>query len=146
MAAFVAVSACSVTRNVRSAFGGALPVTVVVDPRVNEDNPIAVDLVVLYNDKLTDAVLKKPASEWFDEKKKKQFLADHPGELAIVAHREWVPGQKVDPFRVDYQSGAHHVIVFAHYQSEGEHRQALASPQPFRLLLGEHDFSVEVNQ
>jgi type VI secretion system protein len=141
----VTMASCSVTGKVRSAFGGALPIEVKVDPNVNEDNPVAVDVVVVYNDKLVDALLKKPASEWFDERKKKQFLADHPGEL-LVEHREWVPGQTVDPFKIAYQSGAHRVIVFAHYQTEGEHRQALQAPQSFRLLLGERDFQVEVTQ
>ena len=136
---------CSATRAVRSAFGGALPVEVKVDPHANDDAPVAVDLLIIYNTKLVDDLLKKPASEWFDEKKKKQFLADHPGEL-LVEHREWVPGQVVDPLKIEYKSGAHRVIVFAHYQTEGEHRQALATPQPFRILLGERDFSLEVTQ
>lgn len=132
---------CSATRKVRSAFGGALPIEVAIVPAANEDTPIAVDLVVVYDAKLVDELLKMPAAEWF--RKKEQYAADHPA--VAVTSWEWVPGQSVEPFKVSYRSGARSVVIFADYQTEGEHREVVGAPKPFRLILGERDLSVEVS-
>ena len=133
-------SSCSVGRKVRSAFGGQLPVQVTVMPDINDNSPVAVDLLIIYDEKLVDELLKMPATEWFA--KKKQYLADHPAVL--VRGWEWVPGQLVEPFKIEYRPGARNVVLYADYHTEGEHRAVVAPPKPFRLLLGERDLSVEV--
>ena len=129
---------------VRSAFGGQLPIAVKIAPKANDDTPIAVDLVIVYDQKLVDALLKMPATEWFQGKQ--QYIADHSPHDIIVVGWEWVPGQSVDDFKVPYRAGARNLIVFADYHTEGKHRAAVTPPQPLRLLLGERDLSVEVTQ
>jgi type VI secretion system protein len=143
VAAVAVLSFCGVTGKVRSAFGGHVPIEVTIDPRANEDSPVAVDLVVVYDAKLVDSLLKMPASEWFS--KKRQYLADHGSDVEVQGW-EWVPGQTIDPFKVTYRSGADHLVLFADYHTEGDHRAAVRPPRPFRLRLGERDFSVEVIQ
>jgi type VI secretion system protein len=137
----VIVAGCSTTTKVRSMFGGLLPVQVRIDPHANDDSAMAVDFVTVYDNKLLDELLTLPASKWFDQKT--QLMADHRNELAVES-REWVPGQHVAPLKLKYRPGARQVVVFVDYASAGIHRAAVAPQQPFRLVLGEHELSVEI--
>lgn len=141
--AFLAVfsAGCSVTGKVRSAFGGALPLKVTVEPGANDDSAIAVDFVVVYDQKVLDEVMKVTAAEWFAAKKNR-FLADFPTEL-MVESREWVPGQPVAPLTIAYRAGARKIVVFADYHSGGEHRAVVPPQQPSHVILGETDLKVE---
>jgi type VI secretion system protein len=139
--AMMVVSGCSTGKRVRSMFGGLLPVQVQVAPDVNEDSPVAVDLLVIYDQKLADSLLKLPSTEWFS--KRAQYVKDYPKELALQSW-EWVPGQSVDPVTIAYHLGARKVILFADYRTDGEHRAAVEPQQPFRLVLGANDLTVEV--
>lgn len=125
---------------VRLMFGGELPVQVEISPEANFNSPVAVDLMVVYDPKVLDELLALSASAWFA--KREQFLADR-GRAVSSQVREWVPGQVVQPFSLNYQPGARRVVLFARYDTAGEHRATLAPQQPFRLVLGEKDFSVE---
>ena len=122
-------------------FGGLLPVEIQVAPDVNEDSPVAVDLLVIYDQKLADSLLKLPSNEWFS--KREQFVKDYPKELSLQSW-EWVPGQSVDPVTIASHLGARQVILFADYRTDGEHRAAVEPQQPFRLVLGANDLTVEV--
>ena len=139
--AMMICAGCSTGKRVRSMFGGLLPVEVQVAPDVNEDSPVAVDLLVIYDQKLADSLMKVPSSEWFS--KREQFVKDYPKELALQSW-EWVPGQAVDPVTIAYHLGARKVILFADYRTGGEHRAAVEPQQPFRLVLGANDLTVEV--
>ena len=139
----VLFTGCSAAGKVRSAFGGRLPVKVTIVPGANDDSAIAVDFVVVYSDKLLDEIMKVSAAEWFS--KKERFLADHPQEL-LVQSREWVPGQSVAPWTIDYHVGAKKVVVFADYHAAGEHRAVMPPQQASHILLGETDLKVEALQ
>ena len=137
------VSGCSVAGKVRSAFGGDLPIKVTVVPGANEDTPIALDLLLVYDPKVLDDLLKMPATAWFA--KKQQFLKDHERDVAVTGW-EWAPGQVVAPLSIAYKPGVRKVVLFADYVTEGDHRAVVPPQQPFHLVLGERDFSVEVPQ
>jgi type VI secretion system protein len=140
-AAFAAtVTSCSVKQKVRSAFGGQLPMHVIVAPDANEDSPVAVDVVVVYDRKMLDELLKLSAAQWFAAKA--QFVADHDRRIAVQGW-EWVPGQKVQPISIEYRPGAKEVVVFADYHTDGAHRVVVQPQQPFRLLLAERDLVLE---
>ena len=136
----ISVSACSAAGKVRSAFGGRLPLKVTIAPGANDDTAIAVDFVVVYSDKLLDEIMKVSAADWFA--KKSRFLADHPQELMVEA-REWVPGQPVAPWNIQYRAGAKKIVVFADYLVPGDHRATLDPQQPFRLVLGQSELRLE---
>jgi type VI secretion system protein len=132
--------ACSTGRKVRQAFGGSLPIEVEIARLANDEAPIAVDLLFLYDDKLVADLLKMPASEWFQ--KREQYQKDHPA--VIVQSWEWVPGQDVKLEPIKYRAGAKNVVLFADYHTEGEHRAVVGPPKPFTIILGERDLSVKV--
>src|SRR6185436_15401361 len=144
IAMMIVLAACSAgATKVRSMFGGLLPMQVKVSPALNEDAPVAVDLVVVYDAKLLDALLKLPSAEWFA--KKPQLLKDHPNALDVQSW-EWTPGQQVAPASVAYHAGAKKIVLFADYQPEGDHRLTVDPQQPFLLLLGERDVAVEASK
>ena len=121
-------------------FGGQLPFDVEIASDANEDSPVAVDLVFVYDKKLLDTLLKTPSNEWFA--KRDQFVKDYGNSLA-VENWEWVPGQQVERISVPYRPGARRVVLFADYVTEGDHRATADPQEPFKLVLGTRDFSVE---
>jgi type VI secretion system protein len=141
---FVALgTACSTASKARAMFGGKLPFHVAVAPDANENSAIAVDLLVVYDGKLVDQLLKMRAADWFVQKA--QFVRDHPKQL-MVHGWEWVPSQSVGDLVVPYDSGAKKIVLFADYATDGDHRAVVDPQQPFRLTLGPLDFALEVKQ
>src|SRR5215510_16612190 len=76
------------------AAGIRLQLHVTVAPDVNDDRPIPVDVVFVW-DKAAAAKLEAlTAKDWFE--KKAAFRRDDPKEQAFTAREcEWVPGQEV---------------------------------------------------
>lgn len=118
----------------------------VVEPRIadglNGDRPVAVDLLVVYDDGLEKELLALTAADWFAERR--QYLSVVPDPKLDHWGWEWVPGQQVEAQRFDYRMGALSSIVFVSYASPGEHRARLKANRSFRLWLDERDFRVEV--
>jgi type VI secretion system protein len=134
---------CSVASSTRSMFGGRLPFKVTVAPDANLNSALAVDMVVVYDAKVVDQLLKLKASDWFAQKQ--QFVKDHPRQIAVpIQGWEWVPSQDVGKKTVTYESGAKKIVLFADYLTEGEHRMVLDPQREFDLTLGALDFTVEV--
>lgn len=133
-------TSCGLTNRVRSMFGGQLPIEVSIASDANENSPLAVELIVVYENKLIEKLLEKTARDWFVGRE--QFLRDYH-EGVQVLKREWVPGQVVAPIELDYGVGAKKVIVFADYLTPGEHRAVIDPQQPFRLILGQSELDVE---
>jgi type VI secretion system protein len=137
----LATASCGLPNRVRSMFGGQLPIQVTISPDANEDSPLAVELIVAYDQKIVDELLKMKARQWFSGRE--QFLRDHPEALDSWMW-EWTPGQSVAPLELSYGIGAKRVVLFADYLASGEHRATVDPQQPFKLVLGESDLTVEV--
>lgn len=135
------LAACGGNR--RSLFGGDITVATRIDPRANQDNPIAVELVVVYNKKLLEQLLALPAREWF--KRREQIRRDYPDNEGFVSWKwEWVPGQEVPARELSFGVGARGGIVYADYLSEGDHRARIDPHQSFAIVLGEKEFTTEL--
>lgn len=131
-------------RAVRSMFGGDLPFQVQIDHNANQNTPIAVDLVVIYDEALLAKLEAMNAETWFQ--KRTQFLADN-ADMASSWSWEWVPGQEVGQISVPYRAGAQHFVVFADYEPSpdvtSDYRAKVGPQYPFRLILQEKTFSIE---
>ena len=141
-AAFLLFSttSCGLPKRARSMFGGQLPMRISVSPDANRNSPIAVELVIVYNGKLLDELLKMPAGDWF--RKREQFLRDYPD--GVDSWRwEWIPGQEVAELELPVRVGAKAGVVFADYATPGEHRLRIDPHQPVRLTLRTADFTLE---
>ena len=133
-------SSCGLPNRVRSMFGGQLPIQVSIAPDANEDSALAVELIVVYEDKLIDKLMEKTARDWFSGRE--QFLRDYD-ESVDTWKWEWIPGQEVRPLEVSYGIGAKRVILFADYLTPGEHRATIDPQRPFRLILGQSELELE---
>lgn len=133
-------SSCGLPNRVRSMFGGQLPIQVSIAPDANEDSPLAVELIVVYEDKLIDKLMEKTARDWFVGRE--QFLRDYDDGVDSWKW-EWIPGQEVRPIEVTYGIGAKRVVLFADYLTPGEHRATIDPQRPFRLILGQAEIELE---
>jgi type VI secretion system protein len=140
MFVLLAAASCGMPNRVRSMFGGQLPIQVTISPNANEDSALAVEMIVAYDEKVVDELLKMPARKWFDGRE--QFLRDHPEKIDTWKW-EWTPGQTVAPLELSYGIGAKRVVLFADYLTPGEHRATIDPQQPFRLVLGQSELELE---
>src|SRR5215470_2601292 len=131
---------CGVTaRNAR------LQLHVQVASDVNEDRPIPVDVVFVW-DKATAAKLDAlTAKDWFE--KKAALRRDDLKEQAFTTREwEWVPGQEVPDIDLTVSAASRRwlraIFVFANYRTEGPHRAHL-SPGSASIALLRNDFRVE---
>ena len=119
-----------------------LDVKVHVSPKANNNNPVAVDLVLVSDKKLLQELMKMSASEWFE--KRGQVQLDYPKETGLYAGRwEWVPGQevKVDQVTVKYEVIGG--VVFANYLNAGAHRAPINPRKPILITLGDDNLCVQ---
>jgi type VI secretion system protein len=118
-----------------------LMVKVNVSERANNNNPVALDLVLVKNKKLFGELMKLSASEWFE--KRSQYRLDYPKETGLNAGSwEWVPGQVVQieplPFKDKFAGG----LIFASYFTPGTHRAVFNPSKPIVITLGAEDITV----
>jgi type VI secretion system protein len=150
LALIFAVGACSllwltacVPKAIRPA--SKLAVKVDISPQANNNNPVALDLVLVKDKKLFLELKKISASEWFE--KRSQYRLDYPKETGLnTGSWEWVPGQvvKIDPmtFKDKFAGG----LVFANYFTPGAHRAVIDPTKPVVITLGPDDISVTLGK
>lgn len=129
--------------NKRSFFGGDITVQVYADPEINEKSPVAVEMIVVYDEDLLKALLAKTAGEWF--KDRDQIVKDHPGEKDFISLGRWevVPGQSLPAEDVSFGTGARGGIVFADYFSEGAHRARFEPHKSLKIHLQDKDLALK---
>lgn len=145
--ASLASASCGMSGKATSAFSGLrglfveeLVLDVTVSPDANGGSPVAVDVVVVYDQMLMDKLVQMSATDWFEQRD--QFRRDFPQALDVWQW-EWVPGQKVERQRLPIQARrSKGGLVFANYALPGTHRARIDLRKPVSLSLGEDSFSV----
>ena len=137
LACMVAAAAATLTLSCAPA-GTRLQLHVTVAPDVNDDRPIPVDVVFVWDKGTVAKFDALTAKDWFD--KKAAFRRDDPNERAFtVRDWEWVPGQEVADIDLNIHAASRKwlraVYVFANYRTEGSHRARLASGAVMLALL-----------
>lgn len=109
-------------------------VTVDVEPRANNDTPIAIDLVATNDALLFERLKATPASQWFEQRA--QLTRDYPNMFSVW-RLEVVPGQflefKDNPLKGRPGNG---LLLFASYNTPGAHRLLVEHPSSIWLRLG----------
>jgi type VI secretion system protein len=119
-----------------------LTVKVNISEQANNNNPVAVDLVLVQSKKLFKELMKISASEWFE--KRNQYRLDYPKEIGLNAGSwEWVPGQfvKLEPMPFKYKVAGG--LVFANYLTPGAHRAVIDPGKTVVITLGAEDLVVK---
>ncbi len=125
----------------RSMVGGKVEVQIVISPKANQNSPVAVDLLFVYDDKLMERLLGMPAVEWFE--KRRQIRRDYVrGEGFDSWEWEWVPGQAIPVQKLPLKPTAIGAVVFGKSHSEGPHRYRIDPFKGIIVLLGEKAFLV----
>jgi type VI secretion system protein len=122
--------------------GATVKVEVAIQDKANNNQPIAVDYVLIYDEKLLDEILRLPAKVWFE--KRGQYKRDHPLNAAFDSWEwEWIPGQQVISRTIPLMAKAKGGVIFANYHTKGDHRARVDPHQNIRLTLLEDSFVVE---
>jgi type VI secretion system protein len=122
-----------------------LTMKVTVSPQANNNNPVALDLVLVKDKKLLKELMKLSAAEWFQ--KRSQYRLDYPKETGLSAGSwEWVPGQVVKLEPMPMKSKPAGGLVFANYFTPGTHRAVIDPGKPIVITLGADDLMVTMEK
>ncbi|AUX27901.1 hypothetical protein SOCEGT47_085010 [Sorangium cellulosum] len=111
-----------------------------VAAQANQNSPIPVTLLAVYDRKLFERLSEMSAKQWYEQRD--QLRRDHPGGDAFTEWEwEFVPGYTPPPAVVEIPRDAM-ALVFANYRSPGAHRVRLGPHQRIRIELRDEDFSV----
>jgi len=106
----------------------------------NQDSPIALDIVYVYDQQLVAQLVQMTAQDWFQ--KRGQIRQAFPAGFDLASF-EVVPGQKGPIEAVPPKSTkAIAAFVFANYASDGTHRARIDALDRFFIALGDKDFVV----
>ena len=149
LAAQLILCGCGITKapkaiylRTRSLAGGSLDVTVKIAEDANQNSPIAVELMVVYDEELMARLLKMTASQWFAERD--QIRRDYKdGEGFDSWGWEWVPGQKIPVQELPLKPSAQGALVFADYAVPGTHRFRIDPFEDIIIHLKNTEFVVE---
>ncbi len=107
----------------------------------NRNSPVAVDVVVAYDEQTLARIASLPAAEWFQGRE--QLKRDAAGQIRTV-ELEMVPGSRRE---VDLKAlGRYRAVggvLFAGYLTPGAHRLRIDRLDPLHIVLGRDEFSVQ---
>jgi type VI secretion system protein len=130
-------------RNTRAVMGGKVEIKVEIAENANQNSPIAVDLIVVYDEKLMEQLMGMTAGEWFA--KRSQIRRDYLDGAGFDSWGwEWIPGQKVPVQTLPLKAAAIGGVVFAKFTAPGAHRTRINPFDDVTIFLRETDFAVNI--
>jgi type VI secretion system protein len=127
----------SVTRT-RRLFGAEFTLQVRIAPNANMNNPVAVEYLIVHDEKLLETLAKTNAKDWFTNRS--QFRQDNPKGFDSW-YWEWIPGQQVMDERIPLKPSAKGALVFANYIVAGDNRAKIDPNKDVIINLGERTFT-----
>jgi type VI secretion system protein len=145
-------TACGITRapkavylRARALAGGDVDVTVNIASDANRNSPIAVAVLVVYDEDLMAKLLQMTAAQWFEQRM--QLRRDFKdGEGFDSWEWEWVPGQRIPVQSLPLKPPAKGALVFADYAVPGIHRFRIDPFKDIVIHLKETAFTVETEE
>ena len=107
---------------------------------MNNNAPVSVKIVIVYDNDLYKKMGKLTAAQFFEQEA--SLAADNAGKFEVF-NAEIVPGQKNDPLLIEPKdtSGVG-IWVFGRYATPGPHRQSIGTDRIVQLNLLKKDFKV----
>lgn len=138
----LAVACSNFGARTRAMFGGDVTVKVQIAPDANQDSPVALDLLIVYDEALLERLLGMTSQQWFAERTqiKKDFL---PEEGLDAWQWEWVPGQKVPDIELPLEPSAEGAVIFVNYFSPGPHRFRIDPFSDFTIRFERDEVFIE---
>lgn len=115
-------------------------VSILAASDVNSGYPVALDLLLVTDQKVFDALSALRATEWFAGKA--DFIRQHQKKL-FVQSWELVPGQNFADVPMPFEAtGTVGTLVFADYPGERSYRSVVQHQKSVLIRLGRDDFDV----
>jgi type VI secretion system protein len=141
LALVLPLAGCAKLLPFRAFFGGEMKVAVSVPPGINQNSPVPVEVILVYDSALLGQLNALTAEQWFAQRE--QFMKTRPpGQGYQSTLWVWVPGQAVREQAISYHPLVHGGIVFAGYFSPGDHRIDILPFRDISIALGARDFTV----
>jgi type VI secretion system protein len=110
------------------------------DKFLNHGSPVAVDLVLVLDQKPLSGLVTLRASEWFSNRQ--DYMRQYPNQIRVTSW-EIVPGQIIPPLNVSGdQEKLIGVFIFADYPGERSFRADASKRTTVRVNLSKDDFSI----
>jgi type VI secretion system protein len=143
LAVFVVIqSSCIPGFGKKPSLGPYLHLSVSISERVNQNHPIEVDIVMVYDKDLLEQLSEMPAKEWFQ----RRFQLENEnigGQKMEFSTWEWTPGQLVDPINLQFSQKGWSVVLFANFLAEGVHRVRIDEHDRLRIFLADEGLEVQ---
>lgn len=135
------LAGCAKLLPFRAFFGGEMKIEVSVEKGINQNSPVPVEVILVYDSALLGQLNALTAEQWFAQRD--QFMKTRPqGDGYQSQLWVWVPGQAVPLLAVSYHPLVRGGIVFAGYFSPGDHRVDVLPFRDIAIALGRKDFTV----
>lgn len=112
-------------------------VTIDVEPKANNNTPVALDFVAASDPQMLERLKATPASQWFEQRE--QLQRDYPAGFTVWS-LEVVPGQFLaladNPLRGHKADG---LLIYARYNTAGAHRLLLDAQHSIWLKVGSRE-------
>ncbi|MCY1033892.1 hypothetical protein OV207_20735 [Corallococcus sp. BB11-1] len=113
---------------------------VFIDPDANDDTPVALSLVLVYEPNLTQRLRGLTADQWFDTRE--QILRDGHGKLDEIVW-EFIPGQELPEYTRPLRPQPATGLLFVRYVRGGLEPYPFIPERPLRIALRKLDARVE---
>ena len=123
----------------RAFFGETIELEVRAEEAANNEYPLAMDVVYVYDDELLAKLLAMTAREWFEQRQSLMNAADE-GTFDTWSW-EWTPGHDTT-VALPIRSSVAGAVVFVNYFSSGQHRARIDPGRDARIELGFDRFTV----
>jgi|JI10StandDraft_1071094.scaffolds.fasta_scaffold09505_3 type VI secretion system protein len=118
-----------------------LRVTLEAEQGANEDSPIPVTVLVIYQETAFSDLSRLTASEWFEQAEQRK--RDNPeGASFDIITREILPGQRIDEQVIELTGEDAQGLVYAGYNTPGSHRARFNPRKRILVVLGVDDVTV----
>jgi type VI secretion system protein len=135
------LSACGAVVFTRSVFGETLDMDVKVAEVANDEYPLAMEVVYVYDEELLKTLLQMSAKQWFE--KRDQLKNDFPDDTGFESWQwEFTPGQE-ELLHLPVRGGTVGGMIFVNYFNEGQHRVRIHLFRDVRVRLEYSDFKVD---
>jgi len=122
---------------------GRLDLRVALAPDANEDNPVALSLLLVRDGRAALVLRGLTAAQWFATRE--TVLRANSGVLDEGLCK-FIPGQQVPPLSVPVRPGTTEGFLFVRYRAGGPHRYRFSPNRPMRLELGRQEISLTQEQ
>ncbi len=118
---------------------GPSRITLIAEPDANADTAVAVDLLMISDTLAAEQIAPLSAADYFA--RRTQLMRDW-GAGIVLRSWEVAPGQVLRDAPTRPSCNRVKTLLFARYQTPGDHRQALDGADAVVVALGAQDFTV----